>query len=116
MAEQALGVFSDGELLLHCPRCGGEYLHHGRVDVYQRTGEDADRGMHVAVGGGSVAVYASAPMGASPSSRRDGLTVGFWCEGCSELSFDSGDYPHELCIVQHKGQTFVSWRERRRVP
>lgn len=81
---------------LQCPSCGCNYLHHGRVEVFDRA-EDAATGTHVVLDGGKVEVDNS--MVGNPSKRRDGIRIHFWCEGCK-------DQPY-MEIVQHKGNTYV---------
>jgi len=36
---------------LKCPSCGGNYLHHESVEVWER-GEDAECGLHIVIDGG----------------------------------------------------------------
>jgi hypothetical protein len=38
----------------------------------------------------------------NPSSRRGGVAIRFWCEGC--------DSAPELTLEQHKGETHLHWR------
>jgi DNA-directed RNA polymerase subunit RPC12/RpoP len=99
-AERA-AKFLTGDETLRCPRCGGDYLHQGRVEVFHRPAEDApyrgvtvDRGLPIA--------DLSA---ANPSERRQGLLIFFQCEYCD---LESWDLP--LALYQHKGRTFVEWR------
>lgn len=99
--------------ILHCPNCGHSEMHHDRVDVWE-AGEMAPNGtaLHVSVRGvdalesfGSgrprlppiVAVDANED--GNPSSRRQGLSIRLWCEGCHWRS--------KLTIAQHKGCTLV---------
>ncbi len=87
---------------LICPRCRGDYLHHGAVTVYDRR-ED-DRWVTLVEVRDKIAnpdVIDNKDSG-NPSLRRDGLVIEFRCEGC-----DSG---LELTIAQHKGQSFIAWR------
>lgn len=84
---------------LACPRCGEEYLHHCRIEAFNRQKEDSDHGLHVSVESQSIQVDAS--MEANPSSRRNGLAVLFSCENCSKAS--------RMILIQSKGQTFVYW-------
>lgn len=81
---------------LQCPSCGCNYLHHERVEVFDRA-EDAATGTHVVVDAGKVEVDNS--MIGNPSKRRDGIRIHFSCEGCK-------DHPY-MEIVQHKGNTYV---------
>ena len=99
----------DGDLgqlgaLLCCPRCGDGNLHHGRVIVFDRLGEDGERTDVTTVYDGLTATHRLASCEVdNPSGRRGGLVIEFSCECC-------GDRPLELRIAQHKGNTFVAWR------
>jgi hypothetical protein len=43
--------------------------------------------------------------------RRDNLFIRFACEGCDAgPAFAEGSLT--LCVVQHKGCTFVTWQEK----
>jgi hypothetical protein len=87
---------------LVCPGCGEEYLHHGRVVVYSRE-EDSSLVVRTTIDGTALEQFQVENSSDNPSSRRDGLTIAFWCEGC--------DKTHELTIAQHKGSSLVRWRE-----
>lgn len=104
-AEPALPAF-DGEALM-CPECGGDYLHHGVVEVFVRDREDSETGLVTKTGpcSSSVNVGRVESMKGCPSLRRDGLRIAFECEHCGDVG---------LCleIAQHKGQTFMEWRRR----
>ena len=91
---------------LQCPRCKSQCLHHCGVKVFDR-GEDHETVMYIEVAGAAVTtrIMPSAGSG-NPSSRRDGLAIQFWCEGCSEKEAT----PIELTIAQHKGSTEIAWR------
>ncbi len=82
---------------LHCPACGHDYTHHGRVNVYE-CGEDSP-GVHACVDAGAVTV--DTKMDGNPSARRHGLTIAIGCEGCGAESL--------LGLEQHKGETFLRW-------
>lgn len=83
---------------LLCPSCGFNYLHHDRVDVFERS-EDATQGLHIAVEEGGLSVGTS--LKGNPSGRRHGITIRFWCEGCKATPV--------LSIAQHKGNTYVDF-------
>ena len=92
--------------LLRCPRCGGNNLHQDRVTIYDRD-EDEDLMTVTDVLDGMVSSHLRPSTKENPSGRRHGLTISFWCEGCTN------NYPKpviQLCIAQHKGDTLVSWR------
>ena len=87
---------------LACPKCGGPNLHHGDVTVYSRVEDETNTTVTTVEGNGDVLVSQSkSGKCGNPSLRRDGLRIGFSCEGCGELQ--------DLCIVQHKGTTFMHW-------
>ncbi len=85
---------------LLCPSCGGYYLHHERVEIFERS-EDADTGLHVAVTQGKVTTDNN--LAGNPSGRRHGLSVYLSCEDCPAVSV--------LHISQHKGFTNVNLLE-----
>ncbi|MBY3119935.1 hypothetical protein [Rhizobium laguerreae] len=96
---------------LHCPRCDSTYLHQKYVDIFGR-GEDEKVVTHINVTNieGDAAVSSARKDREhvrNPSSRRDGLVIGFWCEGCG-----GGDAERvlELTVAQHKGCTEIGWR------
>jgi hypothetical protein len=90
-----------GEAIL-CPNCGQNNLHHFRVTVFDRT-EDSPRTVVTEVEKGRATTHLL-PSGQTrnPSSRRDGVAIGFWCEQCPAKP--------ELTIEQHKGETFIGWQ------
>lgn len=99
------GGWADNSITsLLCPLCGGNNLHHGAVTVFSRS-EDDDNVRRTIVDRNSVTVR-DMPNNVSgnPSSRRNGLRIGFECENCdtAELSLD---------IWQHKGTTYVVWKQ-----
>ena len=83
---------------LVCPACGSTYLHHERVEVFERN-EGERSGLHVAVGGGRALVDTA--LEGNPSGRRHGLNIHFWCEECEARPM--------LIIAQHKGNTIVDF-------
>jgi hypothetical protein len=91
--------FFQNEWTLLCPNCGDTYLHHDKVEVFNRLQEDEESGLHVLVQNQNHASDSS--MEENPSSRRDGLFVRFWCENCDAIS--------KLTIRQHKGITFLKF-------
>lgn len=86
----------DAELL--CPNCNGNFLHHDRVEVFER-GEDQEVGVHVVVEDGKAVIDQN--LIDNPSGRRHGLSIQFRCEGCSAKLV--------LTVAQHKGNTFVDF-------
>lgn len=92
-------MLADGDLVLLCPRCGGDYLHQIRVELFFRD-EDAKEGVHVIA---DIEGYtADREVKGNPSPRRQGMRITFECELCEEGSPNS-----ILDIYQHKGQTFL---------
>lgn len=81
---------------LKCPSCGFNYLHHNRIEIFER-GEDEQKGLHVTVENGELQTNTN--LEGNPSSRRHGLLIHFWCEGCKAQPV--------LSISQHKGNTWV---------
>jgi hypothetical protein len=81
---------------LQCPACGFNYLHHEKVEIFERN-EDEEKGLHVTVENGVVTTDMN--LSGNPSARRHGLTIQFWCEGCEAKPV--------LSISQHKGNTWV---------
>lgn len=83
---------------LVCPSCGFNFLHHDKVEVFERN-EDAPNGVHVTIEESKATVDTS--LQGNPSSRRHGLKIYFWCEGCEAKPV--------LSISQHKGNTYVDF-------
>jgi len=88
----------DNELI--CPRCDNNYLHHERVTVFDRP-EDNPMTRVVRIDNEVNVSMATSYDCGNPSSRRDGLSINFWCENCG--------YNLLLQIAQHKGNTHMSW-------
>lgn len=93
---------------LLCPRCGGNYLHHGSVIIRNRLKEDGPVEV-IAITGVSEVSRAAVPLA---WGRRQDLTIGFACENCDGASEEN----LFLHIVQHKGQTFMFWTDTRDPP
>jgi hypothetical protein len=97
------------EGMLQCPRCTDHYLHQSDVMVFNRK-EDANK-VHL------TSVTKNEPMvivadvdndtSLNPSARRQGLTIDFQCESCD----GDGDSKVTLAIYQHKGSTYLDWRQ-----
>jgi hypothetical protein len=89
--------------VLCCPHCGGDYLHHARITVFEREVEDSPRVLETTTDGRiTECSIARAEESANPSNRRDRVAIRFWCEGCAAIT--------ELTLAQHKGQTLLDWR------
>jgi hypothetical protein len=88
--------------VVNCPACDGPWLHHLRVEVFDRRCEDAEDGLHVAVE--RTQLHVDTDLTDNPSGRRDGVRIFFYCEWCCAIPV--------LNIVQHKGNTLLSWQDR----
>ena len=86
--------------VLQCPHCDDVYLHHDRVEVFER-GEDEEKGLHLSIEGGKANFDTN--LDGNPSSRRHGIKIRFSCENCSNISF--------LCISQLKGMTTIDFEK-----
>ncbi len=94
-------IWSERASLLQCPFCGSEYLHHMKITTFDR-GEDGETAVRTEIVGSQVSVNPLDEGRDNPSSRRDGMKIDFWCEGC-------GSAPIALTIAQHKGMTEIGW-------
>ena len=103
-----VSMYDVGETsVLRCPRCNSDYLHQEETTIFTR-GEDESTLIktHEAFGKVEVETVPAKESG-NPSSRRQGMTVRFRCEGCG------GDTPDDfilLILSQHKGNTEIGWR------
>lgn len=96
-------VTISGDCILCCPRCGGDNLHHGSVQVFNRRQEDGPSSAVL------IPIREGPRVGApsdNPSARRNGLLINFFCETCGEAPAED----LTLEVIQHKGNTFVRWR------
>jgi hypothetical protein len=84
---------------LECPKCNGNYLHHAKVEVFDRH-EDQPEGLHVVIGDQDV--HIDKVLTGNPSARRHGLKIYFSCENCNAVPV--------LTVAQHKGQTYIDLR------
>ena len=107
---------------LQCPGCGDGALHHAGLVSYDRVEDAAETMVTELRPDGSLSRYPRASQFTeNPSSRRDGIAIRFWCEQCwceqcSRMGRDPADLPdppaaYELTISQHKGGTYLCWRE-----
>lgn len=88
--------------MLLCPLCGGNCLHHERVEIWNRWEEDAEICLHIVADDNLADRYViNESIEGNPSDRRDGMAISFWCERCNKHS--------TLLIAQHKGQTIIDW-------
>jgi hypothetical protein len=87
---------------LRCPRCDSDYLHHGRITVFDRA-EDDNTVAVTTIADGLTATHLLADVDSgNPSARRDGVAIAFDCESCGDAI--------ELTFAQHKGCTYLAWR------
>lgn len=91
---------------LLCPRCGEGWLHHGKVEVYERHGEDSNEGLAVTI---NSEVVVRTSMTGNPSLRRNGLRIYFSCEICEDDGDGNLAPPMVMSLVQHKGTTYLEW-------
>lgn len=103
MINPLLDDFLSEDHILKCPVCEGDNLHHSNVEVFYRAAEDAPTRAVLVTEDGPRPGSASH----SPSSRRGGLLIDFWCEQCHPGVHHGPVFT--LAISQHKGQTFVRW-------
>jgi hypothetical protein len=88
---------------LVCPRCDGDCLHHGRIEIFDRSEDAINTALTIVSGGLSANHLLPSKDLPNPSSRRHGLRINFWCEGCpDELAL-------ALTLAQHKGTTYLEW-------
>mgnify|MGYP001219781477 CR=1 FL=1 len=86
--------------VLCCPHCHHDYIHSEKVITYERN-EDEDYVNKTTVDCETTTEKILNEGSGNPSKRRHGLTIQFWCEGCTAIS--------KLHIVQHKGITYLNW-------
>lgn len=98
LREVAPYLSDDYEYVLTCPLCGGDYLHHEIVEIFERE-EDREKGLHVVVENGQIKI--DDVLTGNPSHRRNGLKIRFFCEQCPAKP--------TMIISQHKGQTAIGW-------
>jgi transcription elongation factor Elf1 len=105
MSDKLRWVHLGDDGLLHCPICGGSgYLHQYEVEVGWRA-EDSDGVKDVSSHDTVRREPLNARNVASPGGygyRRQYLVIRFYCEVCGHDGI-------ELCIWQHKGQTYAEW-------
>jgi hypothetical protein len=101
--------------MLKCPKCDNDYLHHTNVMVFN-CGEDAEKAHLTSVledGAEAIVTVAKVNNNTSlnPSPRRHGLLIDFWCETCGGAGPDKEPETITLAIFQHKGCTYMNWRQ-----
>lgn len=88
---------------LECPACGCESIHQDNCATYWRDEEDSKIGTSTFSRAGKASFCHD--MNGNPSSRRDGISISFWCECCDVIS--------RLDIIQHKGSTYIVWDDKK---
>jgi len=86
---------------LMCPKCEGNNLHHGAVKIYERREDQPTT--EITIKNETKTIEIENDSQNNPSKRRNAVGIYFECEECGPVG--------ELTISQHKGSTFVEWRE-----
>jgi hypothetical protein len=86
--------------ILKCQSCDSINLHHGRLEIFNRSAEDSRTGIHIIVEPMSV-WDVDDRMANNPSPRRNGFFLSFTCEMCEAKP--------TLAVFQHKGSTYMEW-------
>lgn len=97
-----LNPISIGDLFgqsIACPACGSDYMHHGRVWIEMRDGEDCG-GQLIFIDHRN-AVHVFSDDGCGFLGRRDGIRIECTCEQCMKVFV--------FVIMQHKGITRIGW-------
>ena len=86
--------------VLRCAECNCESMQPYQVDVFNRAGEDNDKGLHVTIADQVITQDDDVSRDAgNPSKRRSGAKLLFRCERCNALT--------AIVLVHHKGQTLI---------
>ncbi len=95
-------LIENAELICPTIGCESPFLHHFRIEVYDREKEDSWRGRTTIIDNCGVFIRNNdeQSMFGNPSIRRDGIRILFWCEWCEMVSIIEFD--------QHKGSTCFS--------
>lgn len=108
--------FASNNEFMICPICDyPEHIHTEDVEVFNRTGEDSESGLHVRIS--ELTLMQDASMLGNPSGRRQGIRIFFMCEECHNdwVGFDSNGEEmyrqipprYEFLIWQRKGITYT---------
>lgn len=112
VVDNRIQVADHGSSIQLCPRCGSESIHHQAATLYDRR-EDGEMVVRSTVRDGSAKIdVVQSDSSGNPSSRRDGISISFWCEGCKGIDEDV----LELTVSQHKGATELGWRYSPKAP
>ena len=84
---------------LHCPRCGGEFMHQKKYHFDMRKEDQASIAFTCEEDGGLKAEHKHNGI----AGRRQSMEITFRCETCGKDS--------KLLIMQHKGSTIIEFEE-----
>jgi hypothetical protein len=104
-----LPVFLEDNLILRCPHCDGIYLHQRKVQTFFRSEDEDQTKVSLHSFDEDITTVMTNDLSLNPSYRRHGLRISFTCENCTTPEGHSLPDIGDLCIYQHKGQTFVEW-------
>jgi predicted GIY-YIG superfamily endonuclease len=93
-------IFMSSDSVLHCPVCDFPFTHLKNVTVWARPEDCTPNTVLIETQTGHIHVGNSNE--GNPSSRRDGLSMLFYCE--------NGEHTFIIDIAQHKGETFADVR------
>jgi hypothetical protein len=102
--EEQIDCHGYARYAFRCGHCGEEHTHQEAVEVFDRNGEDSEKGRHVLVNARKEVYIDDDVEHGNPSDRRDGLKIYLTCEHCPYISI--------LKIWQHKGNTFIDTEVR----
>jgi len=98
--------------MLLCPKCDEPYMHQERVVQYVRKREDGPNTALWFAPDGTPRTRTFSPQSTmNPSSRRHAVTIDFYCEYCDTNERGEVVTFSQLTISQHKGVTYLNWRE-----
>lgn len=86
-------------VIVKCAVCNSNWTHQTSVRMYEREEDDETEIFEFSRKGEVEKITHTQIATDNPSARRHAVGVLFTCEGCASVS--------ELCVTQHKGQTFL---------
>lgn len=87
------------QLMLCCKNCQGNHLTARTVDIFCRTGNDSNRGVHTKTDLFYQNATIDSNLEGNPSERDNGLVINFDCENCEETTI--------IRISERKGHTYI---------
>jgi hypothetical protein len=87
--------------VLACPNCSNSYLHHDKVEAWERNNNGEDNAGFVVTTTGESTTIKSVKDRGGFRGRRNDVRISFYCEDCDVKSC--------LVVEQHKGNTFLLW-------